>query len=444
MDSRKGIRISKRGLGSQTRVPRSKKGFRPYASKTVKASATKASIGDASTDRIKMEKTAGILSQVIGEELTKHIYEKFDIDPRHYLEMSGPTTQCEQGGAGKVVYYKPGAKGDYAGSLKKCTKCYMCGLPILVKKDTGMAPECEHVLPVVAAAIYLKLYSGADKGKVTYQIQLVYEWAHEVCNQVKSDVWPLFIKRQNGGSHSSQKGGVKESAGPGVTKSGRIVKPKSVRMRSANVTVRLPKTKGNKKSVTKRTLLAKAPPQVEYKDGDYDLQAILTGDQPPIVPPKAGSKGELMTVNQDDIDELLGNIWETTRVHSSYIKRQFVKVFGTKEKFIACRRNHLINIYQEIADHINNVKIGGHSLANLMTLAGLAGLEPKMYRPDIFKQINPEELREETSAALEWAAAEGLVALHRAERSRSRNRFATLLDAPRAEILAALRKDEDM
>ena len=99
------------------------------------------------------------------------------------------------------------------------TTCYICGFPITT------IPECEHVLPVFKAAMYLHLYRDdyktlfqQDKTKQNFGIDikdsndnpiddslkqilkkelgLEYKWAHRCCNQIKGET--DFIKYENG------------------------------------------------------------------------------------------------------------------------------------------------------------------------------------------------------------------------------------------------------
>ena len=90
------------------------------------------------------------------------------------------------------------------GEVKKDQPCYICGFPIgeLAIKN-GLSPECEHILPVAQAVLLYDLYQpndlekrppllpkGApnrDPAKEKEFFANEYRWAHNVCNQVKSD-----------------------------------------------------------------------------------------------------------------------------------------------------------------------------------------------------------------------------------------------------------------
>ena len=330
-------------------------------------------MSDPSTDTIKKLGTTGVLKTILGSEITDGL----EMTARKYFEKSSPKTQCVQGGPGHVIPYVPGITGSRKGSIQTCTKCYICGLPILEnrKKETGMFSECEHVLPIIAAAIYLKLYSYNDKGKSSEKLQLEYKWAHNICNQVKLDYWPLYIGSVKGGG-------------------------KTIRYQS--------------KSATMGKTMGKSLRQLEYVDGTYNLQRILTEDIEPLKKPKGAATGDLMRVSEEGVQELLLKIWHTERKSTDYFKKQLVKIYGTDAHFIHCRSNHVMNIYQEIADHINSVTVGGHGLANLMTLVGLSQIDPKMYRPEQATYIenmehNPAKVRKEGAAIM--VAAETLIDL---------------------------------
>ena len=118
---------------------------------------------------------------------------------RKIWELSTPTDQCK------------GSMG--AGPFKKGVECYICGLPIIHSgiKNDGRNPECEHLLPILMAVMYLQLYSYKEtKSKSTGNAQtstgnaqtpwynqelidLEYAWAHRTCNQIKSDDIYIYV-----------------------------------------------------------------------------------------------------------------------------------------------------------------------------------------------------------------------------------------------------------
>ena len=130
---------------------------------------------------------------------------------RKFWEPSSPTTQCN------------GTIGQFNNGIE----CYICGMPIervvvrarararseslgeasaAVATDNsdsdgdasnidGRNPECEHILPIGLAVLYLGLHSPLFKTSGWYNKDIVkyeYAWAHRACNQVKSD--RSFIK----------------------------------------------------------------------------------------------------------------------------------------------------------------------------------------------------------------------------------------------------------
>jgi hypothetical protein len=98
---------------------------------------------------------------------------------REWFERASTQTQCN----------------NVIGQFEKGTICYICGLPIY-----GPA-ECEHVLAVFKAAMYLHLYRTEFKPiveknpelltdtekRILNELKMEYKWAHRCCNQVKSD-----------------------------------------------------------------------------------------------------------------------------------------------------------------------------------------------------------------------------------------------------------------
>jgi len=66
------------------------------------------------------------------------------------------------------------------------SKCYICG-EIIGKTEQ----ECEHILPVFQGSLLLSLYKTSDKSRADIQKmqewKLEYDWAHECCNQIKSE-----------------------------------------------------------------------------------------------------------------------------------------------------------------------------------------------------------------------------------------------------------------
>lgn len=84
------------------------------------------------------------------------------------------------------------------------TNCYLCGYPLLKRKVHVMNsvdplyPECEHVLPYIYGALYLKLVTNSQEYKqlppfLKTLTQLEYKWSHKACNQLKSQAPFIMI-----------------------------------------------------------------------------------------------------------------------------------------------------------------------------------------------------------------------------------------------------------
>lgn len=88
---------------------------------------------------------------------------------RHFFEQTKTSLQCE-----RVVSRKE--------------TCWLCGNPF---NDAipDLKAQCEHVLPVAQGVIFLKLYNTKTAGlKEAEAVRLEYEYAHAICNRIKSDV----------------------------------------------------------------------------------------------------------------------------------------------------------------------------------------------------------------------------------------------------------------
>jgi hypothetical protein len=126
------------------------------------------------------DSTTPLAKLIFGHDAVNNLH-KQHIDTRKIWELSNPTTQCTN------IIGNPDT-----------TPCWICQMPIGI--TGGLQPECEHILPIAQAVIYLGLYSAEWKKApvnrttgVTYeQLQLEYGWAHQVCNQIKRD--RVYIK----------------------------------------------------------------------------------------------------------------------------------------------------------------------------------------------------------------------------------------------------------
>ena len=86
------------------------------------------------------------------------------------------------------------------------TNCYLCGYPLLERHNQvtdhsdPLYPECEHVLPYIYGALYLKLVTNAKEYTqlplfLKELIQLEYKWSHRACNQLKSQAPFIMINK---------------------------------------------------------------------------------------------------------------------------------------------------------------------------------------------------------------------------------------------------------
>lgn len=102
------------------------------------------------------------------------IYKQID-NSRQLWELSSPTTQCNNS-IGKVDLTKT---------------CYICGLPLGIGA-ASFSSECEHILPISQAVLFLQLYHTNIDKKFSDLYKKEYAWSHSCCNRVKSDT--SFVK----------------------------------------------------------------------------------------------------------------------------------------------------------------------------------------------------------------------------------------------------------
>jgi hypothetical protein len=116
-----------------------------------------------------------LAEQIFGTKVVDILKDK-KMTYRDIWETSSPTTQC-----GNTI-------GD---AVDGVSICWLCGFAIDMSID-AFKPECEHVLPVGQALVFLDLYKhSVHKGDISKELaqmlKLEYRWSHSVCNRIKSD-----------------------------------------------------------------------------------------------------------------------------------------------------------------------------------------------------------------------------------------------------------------
>lgn len=127
---------------------------------------------------------------VFGKELKEELKKRGVNTVRAIYELSSATTQC----ANVTGIRNPNG-----------LPCYVCGMAIdesdIIKEgktyiNQGLTSECEHILSIAQAIIFLGLYwdkaGRAEKSGQLFMppdkaLELEYAWSHRTCNQVKSD-----------------------------------------------------------------------------------------------------------------------------------------------------------------------------------------------------------------------------------------------------------------
>jgi len=113
---------------------------------------------------------------------------------RDWFERADATQQCENTAPGKKDL------------LKTSDLCYICGLPLIINGKQNGPLECEHILPVAQACLFLDLYRSEYKEimksgnanltslqqQIKQNLAVEYNWAHQCCNQIKSSI--SFVK----------------------------------------------------------------------------------------------------------------------------------------------------------------------------------------------------------------------------------------------------------
>ena len=116
---------------------------------------------------------------------------------RKWWERSSAVTQCGNALTDPLLY--------------GTTTCYICG--IVINEEA----ECEHILPVYKASLYLTLYRDEynaimkkskkgepltpEEARISKEIQMEYAWSHRCCNQKKGETdFIEYIEPKKAGS----------------------------------------------------------------------------------------------------------------------------------------------------------------------------------------------------------------------------------------------------
>jgi hypothetical protein len=118
-----------------------------------------------------------LAEQIFGTKVVKILPEK-KMSYRDIWELSSPTTQCAN---------------TIGNAIDGVSDCWLCGYKINTDiNKPELNPECEHVLPVGQALVFLDLYKstihkGTKNQELIDMLKLEYRWSHSVCNRLKSD-----------------------------------------------------------------------------------------------------------------------------------------------------------------------------------------------------------------------------------------------------------------
>jgi hypothetical protein len=68
------------------------------------------------------------------------------------------------------------------------SNCWICGEALdFSKKVFPFQPQCDHVLPITQADLFLDLYNKSQPERITDAMRMEYAWAHSICNNKKSN-----------------------------------------------------------------------------------------------------------------------------------------------------------------------------------------------------------------------------------------------------------------
>ena len=121
-----------------------------------------------------LDSLTSLLVSIYGEDAVKQ-WKESGKPIRNIWELSPPEIQCKR-------------------TIGQPSLCWLCGGNFDLSKE-GLTPQCEHVLPIAQSVFFLSLYSSKkakdyDPGDETL-FKLEYDWAHSICNNLKSAL--LFI-----------------------------------------------------------------------------------------------------------------------------------------------------------------------------------------------------------------------------------------------------------
>lgn len=95
----------------------------------------------------------------------------------------------------RTIWEKVKTKEQCMAVLKDQPKvCWLCGNGIdsTLPSNNPLSIQCEHILPVMQAVIFLQLYSRDHGDNITDPMKMEYAWAHAKCNNIKTNT--VFIE----------------------------------------------------------------------------------------------------------------------------------------------------------------------------------------------------------------------------------------------------------
>jgi hypothetical protein len=140
-----------------------------------------------------------IMESIFGDRLIRDIEgrnEKIKFKLRNIYELTTPTAQCRA-----VI-----------GPVTGTTECWICGIPIQYGGPGMEVGQCDHVLPIIQAVMFLGLYSQDRliRNRITDDtydprtdpaLQLEYRYTHQICNSVKNDIVLIGTGEKNTWPH---------------------------------------------------------------------------------------------------------------------------------------------------------------------------------------------------------------------------------------------------